>query len=123
MSDTKLTPQLLSEQIASFNKMNNRDRKQFNKSDQLFFLQHTLARFYGFLLCVDISGFTNLSVLFSKDVTQMYTEINKYFKEMIQIIYKFGGDVIKFAGDAMFVVWKSPKGVLHVSFFLFLKIF
>eukprot|EP01034_Spumella_vulgaris_P018074 gene18074-23080_t len=46
----------------------------------------------------------------------MYFEINEYFKEMIRIIKRYGGDVIKFAGDAMFVVWKSPKELEKVSF-------
>ena len=36
--------------------------------------------------------------------------INAYFKELIDIIFVHGGDVIKFAGDAMQVVWRNRRG-------------
>lgn len=36
--------------------------------------------------------------------------INAFFKELIDGIYLYSGDVIKFAGDALQVVWRNRKG-------------
>ncbi len=76
-----------------------------------FPLVPTLARFYGVLLNVDISGFTALSQRYLLDVSGMHEEINHYFIIMIEIVSKYGGDVIKFAGDSMFIVWKFSRGL------------
>lgn len=49
------------------------------------------------------SGFTNLSQ--KLDVDRLRNFINAYFAKLIDIIRIFGGDTIKFAGDALFVIW------------------
>lgn len=54
----------------------------------------------------DISGFTALSErLDPEDVIKV---INKYFKKMVRIVDKYGGDVDKFIGDAVLVVFGAP---------------
>ena len=64
-------------------------------------------------VCVfcDISGFTKLSEHMArtgKGAEGVSRNINKYFQMMVKIISSGGGDVLKFAGDAMIVLW--PEG-------------
>lgn len=33
--------------------------------------------------------------------------INSYMEGMVNVLSKFGGDIIKFVGDAMIVVWPT----------------
>ncbi len=58
------------------------------------------------ILFGDISGFTSLSEkLDPEEVVQI---INQYFCRMLDIIEKYGGDVDKFLGDAVLVVFGAP---------------
>ena len=66
-----------------------------------------IQRFYGALMFVDISGFTALST--KLDIESLTTHINDYFRDMLAIIVNFRGDVVKFAGDAMYVVWNAQS--------------
>ena len=34
--------------------------------------------------------------------------LNKYFTKIVTVIKNYGGDIIKFAGDALVIVW-HPK--------------
>lgn len=62
-------------------------------------LKPSLERFYGALLFVDISGFTGLAQKLPPE--ELKTHINEYFTKMLTLINNFGGDVVKFAGDAL----------------------
>lgn len=66
--------------------------------------QPTIARFQAALLFVDISGFTVLSQKLDVDHLRLF--INAYFTKLINIVHKYGGDVCKFAGDALFIIWQ-----------------
>ena len=55
------------------------------------------------LLFVDISGFTNLCTRLDIDALQHH--INSYFTQLIDVVYAFSGDVLRFAGDAIFCAW------------------
>lgn len=68
-------------------------------------IQPSIQRFHGALLFVDISGFTVLSQ--KLDVESLKNNINNYFKKMLEVVDKWGGDVIKFAGDALYIVWPT----------------
>ena len=63
---------------------------------------------------IDVSGFTKLSEMLVRQhgkgfgAEQLNTLISEYFDKLIEIIEFFGGDVIKFAGDAMQVLWRNP---------------
>eukprot|EP00966_Prymnesium_polylepis_P205543 4763352-Prymnesium_polylepis.2 len=46
-----------------------------------------------------VSGFTNLGTKLDIDVLQAH--INEYFTRLVGVVTGFGGDVIRFAGDAM----------------------
>ena len=60
-------------------------------------------------LAQDISGFSALNEHFAKDggdgLGQMMSLVNMYFQQMIKITSACGGDVIKFAGDALICLW------------------
>lgn len=73
----------------------------------------SLHRFHGALLFVDISGFTALSLRLK--VEDLKNHINDYFTTMLSIVDKWDGDVIKFAGDALYVVWKTELSKIEVE--------
>jgi class 3 adenylate cyclase len=61
-------------------------------------------------VCVfcDVSGFTALSEAMArngKGAEGLAKHLNSYFAQMVRIIASEGGDVFKFAGDAMIVLW------------------
>ena len=64
-------------------------------------------------LFADISGFTKLSESFSKKGRTgsefLAFCLNRYMELLINIIANNGGDVIKFAGDALLVIWPQEK--------------
>lgn len=68
-------------------------------------LSPSIRHFHGALLFVDISGFTRLSQ--KMDVDNLRKFINAYFTKLIDIVSKYEGEVIKFAGDALYIVWQS----------------
>lgn len=62
------------------------------------------------VLFVDISGFTALTEEFvahgpsgAEDISSV---LNDFYSQWIQIIKKYGGDIIKFAGDGLLVIWQ-----------------
>ena len=61
----------------------------------------------------DISGFTNLTESLSKigpeGAELIAFAINRYMELLIKGIGRSGGDILKFAGDAIIVVWPPPK--------------
>ena len=65
------------------------------------------------VLLADISGFTKLSERLSNmgnDGLECLSDtLNDYFGRMIDVIYAHGGDVIKFAGDALLAVWHKKE--------------
>ena len=62
----------------------------------------------------DISGFTNLTETLSKigpeGAEVIAFAINRYMELLVKGIGRSGGDIFKFAGDAMIVVWPPPIG-------------
>jgi class 3 adenylate cyclase len=72
-----------------------------------------MERFYGALLFVDISGFTAMAS--KMNVDDLRTHINAYFTMIINIVVKHGGEVVKFAGDALYIVWQINREVLLIA--------
>eukprot|EP01135_Chromosphaera_perkinsii_P007657 Nk52_evm113s914 gene=Nk52_evmTU113s914 len=69
----------------------------------------------GALMIADVSGFSSLSSLLEKDSGSLGADtmsqfLNKYFGYMIEIIESYGGDVLKFAGDALVCMFKEREG-------------
>lgn len=56
------------------------------------------------ILFVDMSGFTKLSTVL--DVESLSKVINSYFDLIVSEVILFGGDILKFAGDAFFAEWR-----------------
>ena len=75
------------------------DQKYRLKSEVIDNLHH----FKAVVMVLDISGFTNLSIKASLD--ELKNIVNNYFSFLLDVIEEFKGDVIKFAGDALQVVW------------------
>lgn len=65
------------------------------------------------VLFADISGFTAVSEACSgmgiRGNEELSFVINRYMEGMVKNLSKFGGDIIKFVGDAMIVMW--PRAV------------
>ncbi|HSG43293.1 MAG TPA: AAA family ATPase, partial [Anaerolineales bacterium] len=61
------------------------------------------------VLFADISGFTSLTEKLAETgptgVEAIANILNEYFGQLIDIIGEYGGDVVKFAGDAVIAVW------------------
>ncbi len=70
------------------------------------------TRFYGAFLCIDISGFTDLLKERGLDIVQ---EIKNYFNQLVTIIRKHHGDVVKFTGDGLQVIWQCPVSTMQYS--------
>ena len=65
----------------------------------------------GAVLFADITGFTTLAERLASRGPQgaeLLTEaINHEFSRVIALVHEHGGDLIKFAGDAIFVLWPA----------------
>ena len=58
------------------------------------------------ILMSDLRGFTAMSTRLS--CTDLITELNHYFEAMAAVIRRFGGTIIEFLGDGIFVVFGAP---------------
>ena len=60
----------------------------------------------------DVSGFTKLSEYLSKNGTEgaekLAFAINRYMELLVKAVDRSGGDIFKYAGDAMIVLWPPP---------------
>lgn len=103
----KHVPRLLRQQLLSklMGKYVADDGSNNFDSSQGIICEPSINRFHGALLFVDISGFTSLSL--KLDVEALKNVINDYFSKMLDIVDKWDGDVVKFAGDALFIVWPT----------------
>jgi len=67
------------------------------------------------VLFADISGFTMLGEACAKQGVRGNEElafcINRYMEGMVKTLSKYGGDIIKFVGDALIVMWPEEKGL------------
>ena len=73
---------------------------------------------HGVCLLVDISGFTKLSGEYCSQgksgIDSLQLATNGFMGKLVEIIYSFGGDIIKFAGDAIICVF-SADFITNVS--------
>lgn len=68
------------------------------------------------VLFADISGFTTLSEHLSgksNGTETLAKHLNSYFEQLSKIIGSQGGDIFKFAGDALLVLWPEPNENIH----------
>ena len=77
-----------------------------NEMQALCNLEANCWTFDTALLFVDISGFTNLCTRLEVDALQRC--INSYLTKLIDVVVEHGGDVLRFAGDALMCSCKLP---------------
>jgi class 3 adenylate cyclase len=77
---------------------------------------------YGAVLFADVSGFTamseKLSVLGKEGAEEVTSIVNDYFTAMLEINNNFGGDLLKFGGDALLIFFEGqlgPHQALHTG--------
>lgn len=89
------------------------------ENDPRFNLQPHSIFFQAVVLIVDISGFTRLSGQYcarGKDgLDDLQKATNGFIGQLVGIIYHYGGDIVKFAGDAIICIFYMPE--LHSSYF------
>ena len=71
----------------------------------------TLELIESAVLFADISGFTPLTESYAQrgpaGVELLSRVINDFFGRVIEIVHEHGGDIVKFAGDALTVIWRG----------------
>jgi len=82
-------------------------------------LEPSSEEFQAALLFADVSGFTRLTEKLTARGpagTEHLTQVlNLYFGQIIDLVDQWGGDVIKFAGDAMIALWLNPEGAKEAT--------
>ncbi|KAI4590217.1 hypothetical protein MJG53_001266 [Ovis ammon polii x Ovis aries] len=75
----------------------------------------SVDNFDGVLMFVDISGFTAMTEKFStamymdRGAEQLVEILNHYISAIVEKVLIFGGDILKFAGDALLALWKVER--------------
>src|SRR5581483_8461110 len=60
----------------------------------------------GTVFFSDIVGFTTMSE--SMEAAAVVAKINRYFKDMVDLVFKYRGSIDKFMGDAIMAIWGVP---------------
>ena len=70
-----------------------------------------LEQFNCAVMFADISGFTPLAESYAAEgaigAEKLTATLNDYFSHLVGIIQEHGGDVVKFAGDAVLAIWRD----------------
>lgn len=70
-----------------------------------------IHHFVGVLLFADVSGFTPLCEKYNKTgkggIYRLTATLNAYIGAIVEVIYFYGGDVLKFSGDAFLALWRA----------------
>jgi class 3 adenylate cyclase/tetratricopeptide (TPR) repeat protein len=79
-----------------------------------------LEQFNCAVMFADISGFTPLAESFASEgavgAEKLTATLNDYFSHLVGIIQEHGGDVVKFAGDAVLAIWKDGAELKNLAF-------
>ncbi|XP_049653417.1 adenylate cyclase type 10-like [Accipiter gentilis] len=81
----------------------------------------------GVLLFADISGFTALTEKFiqragpDRGTDELAQTLNSCLCDILEEVLTFGGDIFKFAGDAVLVLWRAPPRELAKTISLVLQ--
>ncbi|HXV98365.1 MAG TPA: adenylate/guanylate cyclase domain-containing protein, partial [Anaerolineae bacterium] len=71
----------------------------------------TAQSFPAAVLFADISGFTALTEHLAQKgpagTEELTQHLNTYFGQLIELITTHGGDIVKFAGDALIALWST----------------
>ncbi|MBI4852981.1 MAG: AAA family ATPase [Acidobacteria bacterium] len=76
-----------------------------------YFTKPTKEKLISVVLFADISGFTALTERLAKrgpaGAEELTHLLNNYLGQLIDLIYLYGGDIVKFAGDALLAIWPT----------------
>jgi class 3 adenylate cyclase len=68
-------------------------------------------RFLAAVLFADVTGFTPLTEWFAHrgaiGAEELSDQLNDYYERLVNHLLDHGGDVVKFAGDALLAVWPT----------------
>lgn len=85
-------------------------------SDPTPISEPTIERFSAAVLFADITGFSNMTERLAargpEGAEQISRHLNTYMGRIIDIVLEHGGDVMKFAGDALIAVYPSQSAAL-----------
>ncbi|MEA3457908.1 MAG: hypothetical protein U9R21_04440, partial [Candidatus Thermoplasmatota archaeon] len=80
---------------------------------------HQVTKHEGIIVCIDASGFTALTKRLAnqgKEGPEILTRVlNSFFESISNVVFQFEGDVLKFAGDALWAFFAD--GLNLESFF------
>ncbi|MFN2188187.1 MAG: adenylate/guanylate cyclase domain-containing protein, partial [Candidatus Promineifilaceae bacterium] len=81
--------------------------------------QAAAERYSAAVLFVDITGYSALAEGLShkrfEGVEELAAFLNQGFELLIQIVEEYGGEVTKFAGDALVAIWPVPQSMARVG--------
>ncbi len=81
--------------------------------------QASEERFAAAVVFVDVSGFTKLAERLAQQgpegAEELTRVLNAHFGPLIDCVHDHGGDVMKFAGDALMVLWPAPDDLAGTS--------
>ncbi|MFT5431121.1 MAG: class 3 adenylate cyclase, partial [Myxococcota bacterium] len=79
----------------------------------------TTERLDAAVLFADISGFSQLAERLAAEgaegVETISSCLNNYFGQLIELVAQYGGDVLKFAGDALLAIWPADANTADDS--------
>lgn len=71
---------------------------------------------YAAVLFVDLSNYSKITgALADRGAHAISAIVNGYLGKLLEIIQTFGGDCVKFAGDAILVVWEGLENELEIN--------
>eukprot|EP00927_Polykrikos_kofoidii_P048317 TRINITY_DN42565_c0_g1_i1.p1 TRINITY_DN42565_c0_g1~~TRINITY_DN42565_c0_g1_i1.p1 ORF type:complete len:1473 (+),score=263.11 TRINITY_DN42565_c0_g1_i1:143-4420(+) len=82
------------------------------ESPSISWYEPVLSRFRSALVFADASGFTKLTETLAKQpqgAERIGATLNGFFGPVIDIVHKHGGDIIKFSGDAITIIWAAEE--------------
>ncbi len=80
---------------------------------------HEISRHNGYLVFIDVSGFTGLTRTACQGdpagIENLTDSLNRFFDSMARVVYAYRGDILKFAGDALWALLpdKTDPGHLY----------
>jgi class 3 adenylate cyclase len=68
------------------------------------------------VLFVDLSGYSRIAAAIAhKGAHALSSVVNMYLSRLLDIVRNHGGDVVKFAGDAVLVVWQGEEKDIDIN--------
>lgn len=90
-------------------------KRKGSKSGNVTFRPHHCQ---AALLFVDLSGYSKITSALAYAGAHAISEcVNSYLARLVHVLKHHGGDVVKFAGDALMVVWAGDPSELEVNVF------